>query len=190
MTAAPDTATHTGWETVIGLEVHVELATATKLFCGCPNEFGSAPNTNVCPVCLGLPGSLPVLNARAVEFALMVAEALHFDVPAQSVFHRKNYFYPDMPKNFQTSQYDEPICSQGWIEIDADDSDPAGGRVRIGITRAHLEEDTGKSTHVGGGGRIHDAAHSIIDYNRAGVPLLEIVSEPEDRKSTRLNSSH
>ena len=155
---------------MIGLEVHVELATATKLFCGCRNEFGAEPNTNVCPVCLGLPGSLPVLNEKAVELALRLGEALHFTVPPQSIFHRKNYFYPDMPKNFQTSQYDEPICVQGEIEVDG---------VRVRITRAHLEEDTGKTMHVGGGGRIHDAEHSLVDYNRAGVPLLEIVSEPD-----------
>jgi aspartyl-tRNA(Asn)/glutamyl-tRNA(Gln) amidotransferase subunit B len=160
----------TAYETVIGLEVHVELSTATKLFCSCANEFGAEPNTNVCPVCLGLPGSLPVLNERVVEYALRIGEALHFDVPARSIFHRKNYFYPDMPKDFQTSQYDEPICADGWIEVD-------GGRV--GIERAHMEEDTGKSTHVGGGGRIHDADHSLVDYNRAGVPLMEIVSRPE-----------
>jgi aspartyl-tRNA(Asn)/glutamyl-tRNA(Gln) amidotransferase subunit B len=158
------------YETVIGLEVHVELSTATKLFCGCANEFGAEPNTNVCPVCLGLPGSLPVLNERVVEYALRIGEALHFDVPARSIFHRKNYFYPDMPKDFQTSQYDEPICTDGWIEVDG---------VRVGIERAHMEEDTGKSTHVGGGGRIHDADHSLVDYNRAGVPLMEIVSRPE-----------
>ena len=160
----------TAYETVIGLEVHVELSTATKLFCACANEFGAEPNTNVCPVCLGLPGSLPVLNERVVEYALRIGEALHFDVPARSIFHRKNYFYPDMPKDFQTSQYDEPICSEGWIEVDG---------ARIGIERAHMEEDTGKSTHVGGGGRIHDADHSLVDYNRAGVPLMEIVSHPE-----------
>ena len=163
-----------GWELVIGLEVHVELATATKLFCGCPNEFGSEPNTNVCPVCLGLPGSLPVLNEKVVEYALRVGEALHFDVPAQSVFARKNYFYPDMPKNFQTSQYDEPICVGGHLDIEG---------ARIEIVRAHMEEDTGKSTHVGGGGRIHDADYSLVDYNRAGVPLLEIVSEPDLRSA-------
>jgi len=162
------------WETVIGLEVHCELATASKLFCGCPNEFGDEPNTNVCPVCLGLPGSLPVLNERAVEFALRVAEALHLHVPAHSIFSRKNYFYPDMPKNFQTSQYDEPITIDGWLDVDG---------TRIGITRAHLEEDTGKSLHVGGGGRIHDAEYSLVDYNRAGVPLLEIVSEPDIRSA-------
>jgi aspartyl-tRNA(Asn)/glutamyl-tRNA(Gln) amidotransferase subunit B len=169
------TATETRtWETVVGLEVHCELATASKLFCDCPNEFGDEPNTHVCPVCLGLPGSLPVLNERAVEYALRVAEALHLHVPERSIFSRKNYFYPDMPKNYQTSQYDEPITIDGWLEIDG---------VRIGVTRAHLEEDTGKSLHVGGGGRIHDADHSLVDYNRAGVPLLEIVSEPDIRSA-------
>src|SRR5262245_12078525 len=158
------------YETVIGLECHVELATRTKMFCGCRNEFGAPPNTNVCPVCLGLPGSLPVLNEKAVELALRLGEALQFTMPEQSIFHRKNYFYPDMPKNFQTSQYDEPICVQGVIDVDG---------VPVRVTRAHLEEDTGKSLHVGGGGRIHDADHSLVDYNRAGVPLLEIVSEPD-----------
>jgi len=163
----------TAWETVIGLEVHCELATETKLFCGCRNDFGAEPNTYVCPVCLGLPGSLPVLNERAVEFALRVGEALHCDVPAESIFHRKNYFYPDMPKNFQISQYDEPVCGNGWLTV---------GERRIGIERAHLEEDTGKTSHVGGGGgRIHGADHSLVDYNRAGVPLLEIVSKPDLR---------
>jgi aspartyl-tRNA(Asn)/glutamyl-tRNA(Gln) amidotransferase subunit B len=161
------------WETVIGLEVHCELATDTKLFCGCLNDFGAEPNTYVCPVCLGLPGSLPVLNERAVEFALRVGEALHCDVPAESIFHRKNYFYPDMPKNYQISQYDEPVCGNGWLMV---------GEHRIGIERAHLEEDTGKTSHLGGGGgRIHGADHSLIDYNRAGVPLLEIVSKPDLR---------
>jgi len=162
------------YETVIGLEVHVELATASKLFCGCPNEFGVEPNTNVCPVCLGLPGSLPVLNEKAVEYALRVAEALHLHVPERSVFSRKNYFYPDMPKNYQTSQYDLPITIDGFIEVDG---------ARIGITRAHLEEDTGKTSHMGGAGRIHGADFSLVDYNRAGVPLLEIVSEPDIRSS-------
>jgi aspartyl-tRNA(Asn)/glutamyl-tRNA(Gln) amidotransferase subunit B len=166
----------TDYEPVIGLEVHVELATATKLFCNCVNEFGAEPNTNVCPVCLGLPGSLPVLNERVVEFALRIGEALHFDVPAQSIFHRKNYFYPDMPKDYQITQYDEPICVDGWIGVDG---------ARIGIERAHMEEDTGKTVHVGGGGRIHDAEHSLVDYNRAGVPLMEIVSKPEIVGSTQ-----
>ena len=160
------------WESVIGLEVHVELATATKLFCGCPNAFGDEPNTNVCPVCLGLPGSLPVINERAVELAARVGLALGCDV-RPSIFARKNYFYPDMPKDYQVSQYDRPINVAGRLDL------PSG--LRVGITRAHLEEDTGKSTHVGTSGRIHGAEHSLIDYNRAGVPLLEVVSEPDIR---------
>jgi len=170
------TTAATTWETVIGLEVHVELATATKLFCGCPNEFGADPNTNVCPVCLGLPGSLPVLNERVVEFALRIGEALHCNVPEHSIFHRKNYFYPDMPKDYQISQYDEPICVDGWLEVDGD---------RVGVERAHMEEDTGKTQHVGGGGRIHEADHSLVDYNRAGVPLMEIVSRPDLRSAAQ-----
>ena len=167
------------YEPVIGLEVHVELSTATKLFCSCPNEFGAEPNTNVCPVCLGLPGSLPVLNETAVEFAVRVGEAFHFDVPEESIFHRKNYFYPDMPKDYQTSQYDRPICSEGWIEVEGE---------RIRIERAHLEEDTGKSQHIGGDGRIQGASHSLVDYNRAGVPLLEIVSHPDIRGAEQARS--
>jgi len=167
-------ASANGYEPVIGLEVHCELATATKLFCGCPNEFGAEPNTHVCPVCLGLPGSLPVLNERAVEFALRFAEAVELRVPEQSTFARKNYFYPDMPKDYQVSQYDEPITVDGALEVE-------GGRV--GIERAHLEEDTGKTIHVGGGGRIHEADHSLVDYNRAGVPLMEIVSRPDIRNA-------
>ena len=162
------------YEAVIGLEVHTELNTVTKLFCGCPNEFGAEPNTNVCPVCLGLPGSLPVLNAAAVECALRFAEALGFSVPERSLFARKNYFYPDMPKDFQISQYAEPILADGSLDVD-------GTRVRI--ERAHLEEDTGKTIHVGGGGRIHEADYSLVDYNRAGVPLMEIVSRPDLRSA-------
>ncbi len=160
------------WELVVGLEVHCELATATKLFCGCPNQFGDDPNTNVCPVCLGLPGSLPVLNHQAVELAMRIGRALNCTVHP-SVFARKNYFYPDMPKDYQVSQYDQPINADGWLDL------PDGSR--IGITRAHLEEDTGKNTHAGGSGRIHGADYSLIDYNRAGVPLVEIVSEPDVR---------
>jgi len=160
------------WETIVGLEVHCELRTETKLFCGCRNAFGDEPNTNVCPVCLGLPGSLPVLNRRAVELAMAIGEALHCEI-RPSLFPRKNYFYPKMPKDYQVSQYDEPINVDGWLEL------PDG--TRVGIVRAHMEEDTGKSTHVGGGGRIHDAAYSLVDYNRAGVPLVEIVSHPEMR---------
>ncbi len=167
-------ATATGWETVVGLEVHCELATATKLFCACPNAFGAEPNTNVCPVCLGLPGSLPVLNERAVELAMRIGQALHCTVKP-SIFHRKNYFYPDMPKDYQISQYDEPINVDGYLEL------PDG--TRVGIERAHLEEDTGKTTHVGGGGRIHEATYSLVDYNRAGVPLVEIVAAPDIRSA-------
>jgi aspartyl-tRNA(Asn)/glutamyl-tRNA(Gln) amidotransferase subunit B len=164
------------WEMVIGLEVHCELHTATKLFCGCANEFGAEPNTHIYPVCLGLPGSLPVLNEQAVEYAMRIGEALHCTVQP-SIFHRKNYFYPDMPKDYQVSQYDEPINTTGWLEL------PDDGATRIGITRAHMEEDTGKSSHVGETGRIHGASHSLVDYNRAGVPLVEIVSEPDIRTS-------
>ncbi|MGE3620373.1 MAG: Asp-tRNA(Asn)/Glu-tRNA(Gln) amidotransferase subunit GatB [Acidimicrobiia bacterium] len=159
-----------GWELVVGLEVHCELATATKLFCGCPNRFGDEPNVNTCPVCLGLPGSLPVLNAGAVELAMRLGRALGCEVRT-SVFARKNYFYPDMPKDYQVSQYDLPTNVDGALEL------PSGKR--IGIERAHIEEDTGKSTHVGGGGRIHDAGYSLVDYNRSGVPLVEIVSRPD-----------
>jgi aspartyl-tRNA(Asn)/glutamyl-tRNA(Gln) amidotransferase subunit B len=164
----------TDWESVIGLEVHCELATATKLFCACRNAFGDEPNTNVCPVCLGLPGSLPVLNREAVELAMRLGLALGCEV-RPSLFHRKNYFYPDMPKDYQVSQYDQPINVDGVLEL-------ADG-TRIGIERAHMEEDTGKSTHVGGGGRIHEADHSLVDYNRAGVPLVEIVSRPDLRSA-------
>ena len=159
---------------VIGLEVHCELRTATKLFCGCRNAFGDEPNTNICPVCLGLPGSLPVLNRQAVEYAMRIGAALHCEIKP-SIFHRKNYFYPDMPKDYQVSQYDEPINVDGWLEL------PNGKR--IGIERAHMEEDTGKTTHVGGGGRIHEAGHSLVDYNRAGVPLVEIVGRPDLRSA-------
>ncbi len=176
MSADTNVEARTGeWETVIGLEVHVELATRTKLFCSCANEFGAEPNTNICPVCLGLPGSLPVLNEQAVEFALRVGHAFDMHVPESSIFHRKNYFYPDMPKDYQVSQYTEPICVDGTLEIDG---------VRIGVERAHLEEDTGKTAHIGGdGGRIHGADHSLVDYNRAGVPLMEIVSRPDLRSA-------
>ena len=158
-----------GWELVVGLEVHVELSTATKLFCGCANRFGDEPNTNVCPVCLGLPGSLPVVNAAAVGFAMRLGRALGCEV-RPAVFARKNYFYPDMPKDYQISQYDQPTSIDGHLEL-------PDGRV-VGIERAHIEEDTGKTTHIGGGGRIHDAAYALVDYNRAGVPLVEIVSRP------------
>lgn len=168
------TMTDTEFEAVIGLEVHVELSTNTKLFCGCSNKFGSEPNINVCPVCLALPGALPVLNEKVVEYAVRIGQALDFDVPKSSVFHRKNYFYPDMPKNFQTSQYDEPICVDGQLEIETSE-----GVKTIRIERAHMEEDTGKSTHVGESGRLHGAEYSLVDYNRAGIPLMEIVSRPD-----------
>lgn len=160
------------WELIVGLEVHVELSTNTKLFCGCANNFGAEPNTNVCPTCLGLPGSLPVMNATAVRDAMRLGMALNCEVKP-SVMARKNYFYPDMPKDFQTSQYDKPTNENGWLDL------PDG--TRISIERAHIEEDTGKSTHVGGDGRITSAQYSLIDYNRAGVPLLEIVSRPDIR---------
>ena len=164
-----------GYEMVIGLEVHCELSTATKLFCGSPNTFGVEPNTNICPVCLGLPGSLPVLNRRAVELAMRIGEALNCTIK-RSIFHRKNYFYPDMPKDYQISQYDEPINVDGHLDL------PDG--TTIGIVRAHIEEDTGKTSHIGGsGGRIHGADRSLVDYNRAGVPLVEIVSAPDIRSA-------
>ena len=163
-----------GWELVVGLEVHCELRTQTKLFCGCRNQFGAEPNTNICPVCLGLPGSLPVINRQAVDYAMRIGEALHCEIKP-SLFHRKNYFYPDMPKDYQVSQYDAPLNVAGYLEL------PDGSRV--GIERAHMEEDTGKSTHVGTSGRIQGADYSLVDYNRAGVPLVEIVSRPDIRSA-------
>jgi aspartyl-tRNA(Asn)/glutamyl-tRNA(Gln) amidotransferase subunit B len=163
-----------GWEMVVGLEVHTELKTITKMFCGCENIFGAEPNTRVCAVCLGLPGSLPVLNVRAVELAMAIGTALHSTI-SPSTFHRKNYFYPDMPKDFQISQYDLPINVGGYVDL------PDG--TRVSIERAHLEEDTGKSTHLGASGRIHGAERSLVDYNRSGVPLVEIVSGPDIRSS-------
>jgi aspartyl-tRNA(Asn)/glutamyl-tRNA(Gln) amidotransferase subunit B len=165
-----------GWEMVVGLEVHCELRTATKLFCGCPNMFGDEPNTNVCPVCLGLPGSLPVINQRAVELAMAIGTALHCEI-RPSTFHRKNYFYPDQAKDYQITQYDEPINVEGHLDL------PDGSRV--GIERAHMEEDTGKTTHAGASGRIHGADYSLVDYNRSGVPLVEIVSAPDMRSSAQ-----
>jgi len=164
------------FETVIGLECHVELSTETKMFCGCRNEFGAPPNTNVCPVCLGHPGSLPVPNEKAIEYIVRIGLALDCSIAPHSLFHRKNYFYPDMPKNFQISQYDLPVCVAGHLDVEVD-----GGTRRIGITRVHMEEDTGKTTHGSASGRIHEADHALVDYNRAGVPLVEVVSEPDMR---------
>jgi aspartyl-tRNA(Asn)/glutamyl-tRNA(Gln) amidotransferase subunit B len=170
------------FDPVLGLEVHVELNTVTKMFCGCTTEFGAEPNTQVCPVCLGLPGSLPALNVAAVESAVRIGLALNCQIASWCRFARKNYFYPDMPKNFQTSQYDEPIAYDGWTEVDID-----GAAFRVEIERAHMEEDTGKSLHVGGStGRIHGADHSLVDYNRAGIPLIEIVTKPIEGAGERV----
>ncbi len=166
------------FDPVLGLEVHVELSTETKMFCGCRTEFGAAPNTQTCPTCLALPGSLPVVNAVAVESAVRLGLALNCSIASWCRFARKNYFYPDMPKNYQVSQYDEPIAYDGWLDVEV--PTPQGPRVhRIAIERAHMEEDTGKSSHVGGEtGRIQGAEYSLVDYNRAGIPLIEVVTKP------------
>src|ERR1700678_1330007 len=162
------------YEPLIGLETHVELGTKSKMFCGCPTGFGAEPNTQVCPVCLGLPGSLPVTNAVAIEYTIRIGLALNCTIASWCRFARKNYFYPDMPKDFQISQYDEPLCTDGWLDVTVGDR-----LVRVGIERVHMEEDTGKSLHVGGAtGRIHGADYSLVDYNRAGIPLVEIVTKP------------
>jgi aspartyl-tRNA(Asn)/glutamyl-tRNA(Gln) amidotransferase subunit B len=162
------------YEPVIGLEVHVQLQTATKAFCGCANKFGAAPNTNVCSVCLGLPGALPVLNAKAIEFATLASLAINCTVNQRSIFARKNYFYPDLPKGYQISQYDRPLAERGWIEVPAE----GGSTRKIGITRLHLEEDAGKSLHEG---FADSATRTYLDLNRCGTPLAEIVSEPDIR---------
>lgn len=162
------------YEAVIGIETHVELATDSKMFCGCPAHFGAEPNTNVCPVCLGLPGALPVPNERAIEWIAAIGLALDCEIAHRSQFHRKNYFYADQPKNYQISQFDVPVCSGGSLEIEVD-----GVLSKVRINRVHMEEDTGKMIHVGGGGRIKDADHSLLDFNRSGVPLVEIVTEPD-----------
>src|ERR1035438_1538788 len=163
------------YEPVIGLEVHVQLFRSTKIFCGCPTSFGAEPNTNVCPVCLGLPGALPVLSREAVELAMKASMALNCTIAPVSRFARKNYFYPDLPKGYQISMYDEPLALRGWVDIPAD-----GGVKRIGVTRVHMEDDAGKSQHEG----FRDSSrYTYVDLNRCGAPLIEIVSEPDMRSS-------
>ncbi|MDJ1643913.1 MULTISPECIES: Asp-tRNA(Asn)/Glu-tRNA(Gln) amidotransferase subunit GatB [Streptomyces] len=170
------------YDPVMGLEVHVELGTKTKMFCGCSTELKQDANSQTCPVCLGLPGALPVVNEIGVESAIKIGLALHCEIADWCRFARKNYFYPDMPKNFQTSQYDEPIAFNGYLDVQLED----GEIFRVEIERAHMEEDTGKSTHVGGAtGRIHGASHSLLDYNRAGIPLIEIVTKPIEGAGAR-----
>jgi aspartyl-tRNA(Asn)/glutamyl-tRNA(Gln) amidotransferase subunit B len=166
------------FDPVLGLETHVELGTASKMFCSCPTAFGADANTQVCPVCLGLPGSLPVVNRAAVESTIRMGLALNCSIASWCRFARKNYFYPDMPKDYQVSQYDEPLCFDGWLDVTVETDD--GPQVfRVEIERVHMEEDTGKLTHAGGAtGRIHGADYSLVDYNRAGIPLIEIVTKP------------
>ncbi|MBM3275116.1 MAG: Asp-tRNA(Asn)/Glu-tRNA(Gln) amidotransferase subunit GatB, partial [Candidatus Sericytochromatia bacterium] len=165
------------FEAVIGLEVHAELKTETKIFCGCAARFGGEPNSDVCPVCAGLPGVLPVLNQRVVDYAILAGLALNCEINPRNKFDRKNYFYPDLPKGYQVSQFDQPICLEGWLEVPM-----SGGDCRVRLRRIHMEEDAGKLVHVGSAG-LEGAAYSLADYNRAGVPLLEIVSEPDIRSS-------
>ncbi|NDA59942.1 MAG: Asp-tRNA(Asn)/Glu-tRNA(Gln) amidotransferase subunit GatB, partial [Actinobacteria bacterium] len=166
------------FEPVLGLETHVELGTASKMFCSCSAEFGGDPNTHVCPVCLGLPGSMPVVNASAIESTIRMGLSLNCSIASWCRFARKNYFYPDMPKDYQVSQYDEPLCVEGYLDVVvATDDGPR--EFRVEIERVHMEEDTGKLTHAGGDtGRIHGADYSLVDYNRAGIPLIEIVTKP------------
>jgi len=166
----------TEWEAVIGLETHVELQTRSKMFCGCPVDSSDEPNTAVCPVCLAMPGALPVPNREAIEGILSIGDALNCTLIEDSLFYRKNYFYPDLPKNYQISQYTFPLCLDGRLDVDVD-----GEPTTVGITRVHMEEDTGKSTHIGVSGRIHGADHTLLDFNRAGVPLVEVVTEPDIR---------
>lgn len=166
------------YDPVLGFEVHVELSTNSKMFCGCPTDFGAAPNTHVCPTCVGLPGSLPVVNEAAVEATIKIGLALNCEIAQWCRFARKNYFYPDMPKDYQISQYDEPLCSNGYLDVDVVDDEGEHHTVRVEIERVHMEEDTGKLLHAGGDtGRIHGADYSLVDYNRAGVPLIEIVTK-------------
>ena len=172
--------TTNGYEPVIGIEVHAELKTASKMFCSCAVGFGEEPNTSVCPTCLGLPGALPVINATAIEWITKIGLAFNCEIAPRSVFHRKNYFYADLPKNYQISQFDHPICFDGWLDVEAD-----GEAFRVGIERAHMEEDTGKSLHEGLGGRIHSATSTLLDFNRSGVPLVEVVSRPDIRSATQ-----
>ena len=173
-TAVTYTDVLTRYEPTVGLETHVELGTVSKMFCGCATDFGAAPNTHTCPVCLGLPGALPVANETAIESTIRIGLALNCSIAPWCRFARKNYFYPDMPKNFQTSQYDEPLCVDGYVDVELN-----GHAYRVEIERVHLEEDTGKNTHVGGAtGRIHGADYSLVDFNRAGIPLVEIVTRP------------
>jgi len=173
------------WEPVIGLEIHVQLNTRTKMFCGCATSFGEDPNTQVCPVCLGHPGTLPVVNERAVEYATRIALALGCTISQHTIFHRKNYFYPDLPKGYQISQFDLPLGLGGHLDVELD----SGELFRVGITRVHMEEDAGKLVHSGGAtGRIHGADHSLVDFNRGGTPLVEIVSEPDIRSSEQARS--
>jgi aspartyl-tRNA(Asn)/glutamyl-tRNA(Gln) amidotransferase subunit B len=168
----------TAWEPVIGIEVHVELSTESKMFCGCEVTFGGEANTKVCPTCLGLPGALPVANSVAMDWIVRIGLALQCEVFERSAFHRKNYFYADLPKNYQISQFDLPVCRDGWLDVTVGEETR-----RIGIERAHMEEDTGKSLHQGDGGRIHSATSTLLDFNRSGVPLVEIVSRPDLRSA-------
>ena len=176
-TAAPAKTTY---EAIIGLETHCQLSTATKIFCNCSTKFGAAPNENVCPICMGMPGVLPVLNQKVLEYAVKAGLALNAKIASYSKFDRKQYFYPDLPKNYQISQYDLPICEHGWLEIELVDEEGNATRKKIGITRLHMEEDAGKLVHAGSD-RLSGSTYSLVDFNRTGVPLLEIVSEPDMR---------
>lgn len=176
-TAAPAKITY---EAIIGLETHCQLSTATKIFCNCSTKFGAAPNENVCPICMGMPGVLPVLNQKVLEYAVKAGLALNAEIATYSKFDRKQYFYPDLPKNYQISQYDLPICEHGWLEIELVDEEGNATRKKIGITRLHMEEDAGKLVHAGSD-RLSGSTYSLVDFNRTGVPLLEIVSEPDMR---------